>query len=120
MKKIEAIIRKSKFEEVKDALHKADIDFFSYWEVTGIGKETTGQIFRAKIFQTRFIQRRMISIIVRDENCERAINAIVGAAQTGEMGDGKIFVSDIRESIRIRNAERGPEALYIKTEEVAK
>jgi nitrogen regulatory protein P-II 1 len=118
MKKIEAIIRKSKFEEVKTALHEADIDFFSYWEVTGIGKEIVGQIFRAKVFQTRFIQRRMLSIIVRDQNLERAVQSILKSAATGEMGDGKIFISNIEESIRIRTGERGSEALYIKEEEV--
>jgi nitrogen regulatory protein P-II 1 len=118
MKKIEAIIRKSKFEEVKNALHEADIDFFSYWEVTGIGKELIGQIFRAKVFETRFIQRRMLSIIVRDQNLERALDAILKSASTGEMGDGKIFISNVEESIRIRTGERGPESLFIKEQEL--
>jgi nitrogen regulatory protein P-II 1 len=114
MKKIEAIIRKSQFEDVKEALHKADIDFFSYWDVTGIGKETADQIYRATVYETRFIQRRLLSIIVRDQNIDRAVDAILSSARTGELGDGKIFISDIQETIRIRNGERGPEALYIK------
>lgn len=119
MKKIEAIIRKSQFDEVKDALHEAGIDFFSYWEVTGIGRETIGQMFRAKVFNTRFIQRRLVSIIVRDQNCEKAIQAILKSAYTGELGDGKIFISHIEESIRIRTGERGSDALFLKEDELA-
>jgi len=114
MKKIEAIIRKSQFEEVKEALHNADIDFFTYWDVTGLGNEKAGAIFRAKVFQTRFIPRRVISFVCRDHLAEGAIQAIVNAARTGELGDGKIFVSNIEDSIRIRNGERGPESLFVK------
>lgn len=114
MKKIEAIIRKSQFEEVKEALHEAEIDFFTYWDVTGIGNERAGSIFRAKVYQTRFIQRRVISFVCRDHLADGAINAISNAARTGELGDGKIFVSEVAESIRIRTGERGPESLFIK------
>lgn len=114
MKKIEAIIRKSKFEEVKESLHEVGIDWFSYWEVTGMGREKEGHVYRGTVYETNFIQRLVLSIIVRDINMEKTIDAIVKAAQTGEMGDGKIFVSNIEESIRIRNGERGPEALYLK------
>jgi nitrogen regulatory protein P-II 1 len=59
----------------------------------------------------------MLSIVVRDQNAEKTINAIVKSARTGDMGDGKIFISNIEEVYRIRNAEQGPEALYIKGEE---
>ena len=114
MKKIEAIIRKSQFEEVKEALHEAEIDFFTYWDVTGLGNERAGSIFRAKVYQTRFIQRRVISFVCRDHLADGAINAISNAARTGELGDGKIFVSEVAESIRIRTGERGPESLFIK------
>jgi nitrogen regulatory protein P-II 1 len=114
MKKVEAIIRKSQFEEVKDALHEADIDFITYWDVTGVGNEKSGSIFRAKVYETRFIQRRVISFVCRDQFVEPAIEAIIKSAKTGEMGDGKIFISEITDSVRIRNGERGPEALYIK------
>lgn len=118
MKKIEAIIRKSKFEDVKAALHAVDIDFFSYWEATGVGKSTEKMIFRGKSYDTSKIQRTMLSIIVRDQNAEKTINAIIKSARTGELGDGKIFISNIEEVYRIRNGEQGPEALYIKGEEV--
>lgn len=114
MKKIEAIIRKSQFEEVKDALHLAEIDFFTYWDVTGMGNEMAGAIYRAQVYETRFIQRRMISFVCRDHLVDKAVDAIVKAARTGEMGDGKIFISEIEESIRIRTGERGPESLFIK------
>ncbi len=116
MKKIEAIIRKSKFDEVKEALHEVGIDFMTYWDVTGIGNEKSGQIFRATVFETRYIQRRIVSFVCRDHLAEAAITAIVNSAQTGDLGDGKIFVSTIEESIRIRNGERGPESLYVKEE----
>ena len=114
MKKIEAIIRKSQFDEVKDALHEAGIDFFTCWDVTGIGNEKAGSIFRATVYETRFIERRMIAFVCRDHLAEKAIQAIIDSAKTGEMGDGKIFVSNVEDSIRIRTGEHGPESLYIK------
>ncbi|MCK9311566.1 MAG: P-II family nitrogen regulator [Bacteroidales bacterium] len=114
MKKIEAVIRKSKFEEVKQALYGAGIEWFSYWDITGLGKSTEDQVVRGQIFQSNYIQRRMLSIVVRDINVEKTINAIIGAARTGDTGDGKIFVSDIEQTYRIRTGETGPEALYNK------
>lgn len=114
MKKIEAIIRKSQFDEVKDALHEADIDFFTYWDVTGIGNEKSGAIYRATVYETRFIQRRIISFVCRDHLVDKATEAIIKAGRTGEMGDGKIFISTVDDSIRIRTGEHGPESLFIK------
>jgi nitrogen regulatory protein P-II 1 len=114
MKKIEAIIRKSKFEDVKQALMDADIDWFSYWDITGLGKSTEEQVVRGQVFKSGYIQRRMISIVVRDINLEKTVNAIISSAKTGELGDGKVFVYDITETYRIRNGESGPEALYNK------
>lgn len=117
MKKIEAIIRKSKFEDVKNALHDVDIQFFTYWDVTGVGKETEGHIYRGAIYEANRIQRRMLSVIVRDQNAQKTIDAIIKASQTGIVGDGKIFVSNIEDVIRIRTGEHGPEALYLKEDE---
>jgi nitrogen regulatory protein P-II 1 len=114
MKKIEAIIRVSKFEDVKQALYAVDIQWFSYWDITGLGRSTEDQIVRGQVFQSSYIQRRMLSIVVRDQNAEKTIKAIMNAARTGEAGDGKIFVMDIENSYRIRNGEDGPESLYIK------
>ena len=112
MKKIEAIIRRSKFEEVQDALHQADIQWFSYWDITGAGKEREDLIVRGQVFESSYIQRRMLSIIVRDQNLDKTLKAIMEAAWTGELGDGKIFVSTIDETYRIRNGQNGCEALY--------
>jgi len=114
MKKIEAIIRKSKFEDVKQALDEAGIEWFSYWDITGLGKSTEEQVVRGQVFMSGYIQRRMISIVVRDINLEKTVNAIMNSAWTGETGDGKLFVSDIQESFRIRTKESGPDALFNK------
>ena len=119
MKKVEAVIRKSKFEEVKKALHEVDIDFFTYWDVTGVGKETEGHIFRGAVYEANRIQRRALSIVVRDQNLKKTIDAIVKSAWTGVIGDGKIFVSDVESVVRIRTQESGPEALYLKENEKA-
>ena len=114
MKKIEAIVSKSKFEDVKQALYDADIDWFSYWDITGLGKSTEEQVVRGQVFKSGYIQRRMISIVIRDINLEKTVNAILNSAWTGETGDGKIFVYDIEETYRIRTKESGPSALYNK------
>jgi nitrogen regulatory protein P-II 1 len=114
MKKIEAIIRKSKFDEVKKALHQTGIDFFSFWEVTGVGKARESRVYRGIAYDTSTIERLFLSIVVRDINLEKTIEAIISSANTDEVGDGKIFVYNIEESIRIRTGERGDESLYIK------
>ena len=111
MKKVEAIIRKSKFTAVKDALHKVGVNFFSYWDVTGLGNEKEGHVYRGVAFSTSDIQRRYISIVVNDDFEEITIDAIVKAAQTGEVGDGKLFVSDVKEIYRIRTGEKGGQTL---------
>jgi nitrogen regulatory protein P-II 1 len=116
MKKIEAVIRKSKFEDVKQALYDAGIEWFSYWDITGLGKSTEEQVVRGQVFQSKYIQRHMLSIVVRDQNVEKTVNAIMNSARTGDPGDGKIFVSDIEGTYRIRTGESGPDALYNKEE----
>jgi nitrogen regulatory protein P-II 1 len=114
MKKIEAIIRVSRFDEVTEALHEIGIDFLTYWDVTGIGNEKSGAIYRATVYETRLIPRRVISFVCRDQFVDSAIDVICKVAKTGEMGDGKIFIMPVDESVRIRTGERGPESLYIK------
>ncbi len=111
MKKIEAVIRKSKFHQVKDALHQAGINFFSYWDVTGLGNEKEGHVYRGVSYNTSDIQRRYLSIVVNDDFEKVAIDAILSAAATGAIGDGKIFVSTIDESYRIRTGEKGGDTL---------
>jgi nitrogen regulatory protein P-II 1 len=114
MKKIEAIVRKTKFEEVKEALHEAGIEFFSFWEARGVGMARESRVYRGIAYDTSSIERLYLEIIVRDVNLEKTIQTLLDSAATGEVGDGKIFVSTIDESIRIRTGERGDESLYIK------
>ena len=111
MKKVEAIIRKSKFSEVKKALHEVGVNFFSYWDVTGQGNEKKGSVYRGVSYSTSDIQRRYLSIVVNDDFEEVTINTILEAATTGEVGDGKIFVSDVKECYRIRTGEKGGHTL---------
>jgi nitrogen regulatory protein P-II 1 len=111
MKKIEAIIRKSKYSDVKNALHEIGVNFFSYWDATGRGNEKEGHIYRGISYSTSAIQRRFLSIVVNDDFEEITINAILKAGATGEVGDGKIFVSDVLESYRIRTGEKGGDTL---------
>ncbi len=111
MKKIEAIIRKSKYSSVKDALHNVGVNFFSYWDVTGLGNEKEGHVYRGVSYSTSDIQRRHLSIVVNDDFEEVTIKALLDAAATGEVGDGKIFVSDVNECYRIRTGEKGSDTL---------
>lgn len=87
MKKIEAIIRKTKFEDVKDALLEADIEWFSYYDVRGIGKARQGRIYRGVVYDTSSIERILVSIVVREKNVEKNVQAIIKAAHTGDIGD---------------------------------
>ena len=114
MKKVEAIVRKTKFEEVKEALHENGIEFFSFWEARGVGMARESRVYRGISYDTSSIERLYLEIVVRDVNLEKTIETLIGSAATGEVGDGKIFVSTIDESIRIRTGERGDESLYIK------
>jgi nitrogen regulatory protein P-II 1 len=114
MKKIEAIIRKTKFEEVRESLNDNGIEFFSFWDARGVGLARESRVYRGIAYDTSFIERLYLQIIVRDVNLEKTVDAILKSATTGEVGDGKIFVSSIDESIRIRTGEKGDESLYIK------
>ena len=107
MKKVEAIIRKSKFDDVKKALHQIEVNFFSYWDVTGVGNEKQGHVYRGTSYSTTDIQRRYLEIVISDEFLERTINTVLEAAYTGNVGDGKIFVSDVLQAYRIRTKENG-------------
>ncbi len=112
MKKIEAIIRKTKFEDVKDALLAAGIEWFSYYEVRGEGKMRQARIYRGVMYDTSCIERMLLNIVVRDKNVEKTLNAIQQAARTGEIGDGRIFVIPVENTVRIRTGESGDIALY--------
>ncbi|MDR2449092.1 MAG: P-II family nitrogen regulator [Prevotellaceae bacterium] len=118
MKKIEAIIRKTKFDEVKEALMAADIEWFSYSEVKGVGKDREERIYRGIVYDTSSIERYQLSIIVRDVNLEKAIQAIEKAARTGEIGDGRIFIFPAEDAISIRSGKRGDATLFIDDKKV--
>ena len=111
MKKIEAIIRKSKFSNVKKALHSVEVNFFTYWDVTGVGNEKEGHVYRGVTYSTTDIQRRYLSIVVSDEFVEITVNAILESAYSGEVGDGKIFIFPTDEAYRIRTKETGNKSL---------
>ena len=111
MKKIEAIIRKSKFDDVKKALHNVEVNFFSYWDVTGVGNEKEGHVYRGISYSTSEIQRRYISVVVSDEFVEITVNAITANAATDKVGDGKIFILPVEEAYRIRTGEKGDDSL---------
>ena len=114
MKKIEAIVRKTKFEEVKEALHENGIEFFSFWEARGVGMARESRVYRGIAYDTSSIERLYLQIVVRDVNLEKTVETLLESAATGAVGDGKIFISTIDESIRIRTGEKGDESLYIK------
>jgi nitrogen regulatory protein P-II 1 len=111
MKKVEAIIRKSKFDDVKKALHQIEVNFFSYWDVTGVGNEKQGHVYRGISYSTTDIQRRYLEIVVSDDFLEKTIQTVLESAYTGNVGDGKIFVSDVIEAYRIRTRENGYEGI---------
>ena len=112
MKKIEAIIRKTRFDDVKEALLGVDIEWFSYYDVRGVGKTRQERVYRGVVYDTSYIERTMLTIVVRDINVEKTVAAILKTAKTGEIGDGRIFVSPVDDSIRIRTGERGDISLY--------
>ena len=111
MKKIEAIIRKSKFNDVKEALHSVEVNFFSYWDVTGVGNEKEGHVYRGISYSTSEIQRRYLSIVVNKEFVQTTIDAILKSAATEKVGDGKIFITPVEEAYRIRTGEKGKASL---------
>ena len=107
MKKIEAIVRKTKFEDVKEALFAADINWFSYAEVKAIGQDRQDRIYRGVMYSTDIISRIEITIICGDQFVQPAIDAILASAHTGEVGDGRIFVSPVDDTWSIRTGEHG-------------
>ena len=114
MKKIEAIVRKTLFEEVKQALFAADINWLSYSEVKAIGQDRQDRIYRGVMYSTDIISRIEITIICREQFVQPAIDAILAAAHTGEVGDGRIFVSPVDDTWSIRTGEHGDTVLANK------
>ena len=108
MKKIEAIIKPFKLEEVKDALGEIGIEGMTVIEVKGFGRQKGHtEIYRGSEYTVDFLPKIKIDLVVADQNADRAVNAIVKAARTGKIGDGKVFVSSVEEVVRIRTEEKG-------------
>jgi len=112
MKKIEAIIKPFKMEDVKEALAEAGIEGMTVTEVKGFGRQKGHtEIYRGSEYTVDFLPKMKIDLVVADDRADRAVAAIVGAAKTGKIGDGKVFVSSVEEVIRIRTDERGEAAV---------
>ena len=94
MKKVDAIIRKAQFDDVKSALMDVKVTFFSYWDVTGVGNEQLDRKYRGIEYSTSDIQRRYLSIVISDEFLDRTIKAILESAFTGKVGDCLLYTSD--------------------------
>ena len=95
----------------KEALHDVEVNFFSYWDVTGVGNEKIGKVYRGITYSTSDIQRRYLSIVVSDSFLDKTVEAILKSGSTDNIGDGKIFVSDVNEAYRIRTGENGNQSL---------
>jgi nitrogen regulatory protein PII len=112
MKKVEAIIKPFKMEDVKDALLEAGIEGMTVTEVKGFGRQKGHtEIYRGSEYTVDFLPKVKFEIVLDDANVQTAVNAIIKAARTGKIGDGKVFVLPIEEAIRIRTEERGAAAI---------
>jgi nitrogen regulatory protein PII len=112
MKMLVAVIKHFKLDDVKDALTKAGIQGITLTEVKGFGRQKGHvEIYRGSSYEVRFIPKLKIEVAVTDEKLDDVVAIIQKAAHTGEIGDGKIFVYDLKDVVRIRTGERGEEAL---------
>ena len=112
MKKIEAIIKPFKLDEVKEALQEVGLQGITVTEAKGFGRQKGHtELYRGAEYVVDFLPKVKIEIVLVDEMVERAVEAIIGAAKTGRIGDGKIFVSAVEDVIRIRTGETGRDAI---------
>jgi nitrogen regulatory protein P-II 1 len=112
MKKIEAIVKPFKLDEVKEALQGIGIQGMTVTEVKGFGRQKGHtELYRGAEYVVDFLPKIKIELVISDELADKAVQAIVEAANTGRIGDGKIFVQPVDEAIRIRTGERGPDAV---------
>ncbi len=112
MKKLEAIIKPFKLEEVKDALSQLGVEGMTVSEVKGFGRQKGHtEIYRGSEYTVDFLPKIKIEVVITDALVEKSVDAIVKAARTGKIGDGKVFVSAIDDAIRIRTEERGEHAV---------
>ena len=112
MKKIEAVIKPFKLDEVKEALQEIGIQGLSVIEAKGFGRQKGHtELYRGAEYVVDFLPKVKVELVVSDDMLEQAIDAIVGAAKTGKIGDGKIFVTAVEQAVRIRTGEEGADAL---------
>ena len=112
MKKIEAIIKPFKLDEVKQALHEIGLQGITVTEAKGFGRQKGHtELYRGAEYVVDFLPKVKLEIVLPDNQVERAVEAIISAAQTGRIGDGKIFVLNVEEAIRIRTGEKGGDAI---------
>ena len=112
MTKVEAIIQTSKLDAVKDALHEIGVEGMTVLEARGHGRQKGHtEVYRGREYTVDLIPKIKIEMVLPDERVEKAVQAIIAAARTGKIGDGKIFLTKIEDAIRIRNDERGDSAL---------
>ncbi|MHB8258138.1 MAG: P-II family nitrogen regulator [Acidiferrobacterales bacterium] len=112
MKKIEAVIKPFKLDDVRDALSEAGITGLTVTEVKGFGRQKGHtELYRGAEYVVDFLPKIKIEVVVKQEQLERCIETIMTAARTGKIGDGKIFVTPVEEVVRIRTGETGPAAI---------
>ena len=112
MKMLSAVIKHFKLDDVKDALSEAGIHGMTVTEVRGFGRQKGHiEIYRGSSYEVRFIPKLKIEVAVQDDNLEEIVNVVQKAAYTGEIGDGKIFIYDLKDVIRIRTGDRGEKAI---------
>ena len=112
MKKVEAVIKPFKLDEVKEALHEIGVSGITYVEAKGFGRQKGHtELYRGAEYVVDFLPKLRLEVVVEDSLVERVVEAIANAARTGRIGDGKIFVSNVEEAIRIRTGERGLDAI---------
>jgi nitrogen regulatory protein PII len=112
MKKIEAIIKPFKLEDVKEALGEVGIEGMTVSEVKGFGRQKGHtEIYRGSEYTVDFLPKIKIEIVVADDQVETGVKTVIESAKTGKIGDGKVFVSSIEEAVRIRTDERGEQAV---------
>ena len=112
MKKIEAVIKPFKAEPVREALMTAGVEGMTLSEVKGFGRQKGhSEIYRGTEYTVDFLPKIKFEIVIADDRAQRAVEVILEKAKTGKIGDGKIFVTEVEEAVRIRTGERGAEAL---------
>ena len=112
MKKIEVYIKPFKLDEVKEALMEAGVGGMSVTEVKGFGRQRGHtELYRGSEYKVDFLPKIRVDVVVKDEDVERVVKGIIAAARTGQIGDGKIFISNVEDAIRVRTGESGEEVL---------